>query len=69
MQPCCLASQIQENQIFFNPSKKKYFQTSFYKLQRKKMNILMIGENPKGDKWTYDDENMRTSSDFSIFHC
>ena len=37
-----------ENQTFFNPSKKKYFQTSFYKLQRKKMNILMIGNDPKG---------------------
>ena len=48
-----------ENQIFFNPSKKKYFQTSFYKLQRKKMNILMVGNNPKGDKWTYDDENRK----------
>jgi len=48
-----------ENQTFFNPSKNKYFQTSFYKLQRKKMNILMIGDNPKGDKWTYDDENRK----------
>ena len=48
-----------ENQVFFNPSKKKYFQTSFYKLQRKKMNILMVGNNPKGDKWTYDDENRK----------
>ena len=48
-----------ENQVFFNPSKKKYFQTSFYKLQRKKMNILMIGDNPKGNKWTYDDENRK----------
>ena len=48
-----------ENQIFFNPSKKKYFQTSFYKLQRKKLNILMDGNDPKGDKWTYDDENRK----------
>jgi len=48
-----------ENQIFFNSSKKKYFQTSFYKLQRKKMNILMVGNEPKGDKWTYDDENRK----------
>jgi len=48
-----------ENQIFFSPTKKKYFQTSFYKSQRKKMNILMIGDNPKGEKWTYDDENRK----------
>ncbi len=47
-----------ENLSFFNPSKKKYFQTSFYKKQRKKTGILMIGENPIG-KWTYDDENRK----------
>ena len=23
------------------------------------MNILMVGNNPKGDKWTYDDENRK----------
>ena len=49
----------EENLTFFNPDKKKYFQTSFYKLQRKKMNILMIGDNPEGGKWTYDDENRK----------
>ena len=50
---------IEENETFFHPSKKKFFQTSFYKLQRKKMNILMIGDDPKGGKWTYDDENRK----------
>ncbi len=49
----------EENLTFFNPDKKKYFQTSFYKLQRKKMNILMVGDNPEGGKWTYDDENRK----------
>jgi len=49
-----------ENLTFFNPDKKKYFQTSFYKLQRKKMNILMDDDdNPIGGKWTYDDENRK----------
>ena len=48
-----------ENSTFFNPDKKKYFQTSFYKLQRKKMGILMVGDNPEGGKWTYDDENRK----------
>jgi deoxyribodipyrimidine photolyase-related protein len=38
--------------------KKKFFQTDFYKLQRKQLNILMDEQGkPVGDKWTYDDEN------------
>ena len=48
-----------ENLTFFNTDKKKYFQTSFYKLQRKKMDILMVDDNPEGGKWTYDDENRK----------
>tara|TARA_B100001057_G_C22814962_1_gene937005 strand:- start:518 stop:2011 length:1494 start_codon:yes stop_codon:yes gene_type:complete len=40
---------------FFNPAKKKFFQTSFYKLQRKKLNILVDANfNPEGGDWTYD---------------
>lgn len=43
---------------FFNPDKKKLFQTSFYKIQRKKMKILIDNDqNPIGGKWTYDDMN------------
>jgi len=43
---------------FFNPEKKKLFQTSFYKSQRKKMKILIDNDqNPVGGKWTYDDMN------------
>ena len=40
---------------FFKKDKKKFFQTSFYKSQRKKFNIL-IDENgkPTGGDWTYD---------------
>ncbi len=48
-----------ENLTFFYPDKKKFFQTSFYKLQRKKTGILMIDDNPVGGKWTYDDENRK----------
>jgi deoxyribodipyrimidine photolyase-related protein len=45
---------------FFKPTKKKYFQTSFYIEQRKKLGIL-IDENgsPKGGKWSYDAENRK----------
>ncbi|TCK64876.1 deoxyribodipyrimidine photolyase-related protein [Winogradskyella wandonensis] len=44
---------------FFKPSKKKFFQTSFYKNERKDRNILMNGDEPKGDKWTFDGENRK----------
>ena len=45
---------------FFSSEKKKLFQTSFYKNQRKKLNILIDSEfNPKGGKWTYDDMNRK----------
>ena len=48
-----------ENLKFFNPNKSKFFQTSFYKQQRKKLNILIQENKPIGGKWTYDDENRK----------
>ena len=40
---------------FFKESKKKFFQTSFYKSERKKRNILIDSEGrPEGGEWTYD---------------
>ena len=40
---------------FFKPDKKKFFQTTFYKAQRKKLNILIDKQgNPDGGDWTYD---------------
>ena len=48
---------------FFNPEKKKLFQTSFYKNQRKKLNILINEyDKPTGGKWTYDDMNRKKIS-------
>ena len=44
---------------FFNPNKKKYFQTTFYKNERKRLDILMEDGKPKGGRWTYDDENRK----------
>ena len=44
---------------FFNSSKKKFFQTSFYKQQRVKRNILMSNGEPLGGKLTYDSENRK----------
>jgi deoxyribodipyrimidine photolyase-related protein len=45
---------------FFKPRKKKFYQTSFYKEQRNKLNILIDGKGkPEGGKWSYDQENRK----------
>lgn len=44
---------------FFKPTKKKFFQTSFYKNQRTDRNILIENGKPEGGKWTYDSENRK----------
>lgn len=45
---------------FFKPDKKSFFQTTFYKQQRKRLNILIDkDEQPTGGKWTYDSENRK----------
>lgn len=45
---------------YFRPEKKKFFQTAFYKNERKRLG-LMIDENgnPQGGKWTYDIDNRK----------
>ena len=45
---------------FFKPNKKSFFQTAFYKQQRRKFNILLDEtQQPIGGKWTYDIENRK----------
>ena len=45
---------------FFRTDKKSFFQTSFYKQQRKQRDILMDGPNlPTGGKWTFDVDNRK----------
>ncbi|WP_299365519.1 cryptochrome/photolyase family protein [Winogradskyella sp.] len=48
-----------ELKSFFKPSKKKFFQTAFYKQQRKDRDILMSSGEPVGGKWTYDTDNRK----------
>jgi deoxyribodipyrimidine photolyase-related protein len=46
--------------LFFRKDKKKFHQTSFYKEQRKKLNILLDDQGqPLGGKWTYDVDNRK----------
>ena len=50
----------QELRPFFRSDKKSFFQTSFYKKQRKERDILMDAPNqPAGGKWTYDVDNRK----------
>lgn len=50
----------QELTSFFKPEKKSFFQTSFYKQERNKRNILLEENgNPAGGKWTFDTENRK----------
>ena len=45
---------------FFTKNKNKYYQTPFYKDQRKKYSILIdYNGKPKGNKWTFDTENRK----------
>lgn len=71
---CCLSNNIERTvlesplylnskedfQPFFRGDKKKYFQTNFYKDQRKKRRILIDPDgNPTGGKWSFDYENRK----------
>ncbi len=48
------------NLKFFKKTKKKFYQTSFYKEQRKSRDILLTQDGkPMGGKWTYDVENRK----------
>ncbi len=47
----------QDLALFFKPTKKKFFQTSFYKAERIKRKVLMDGESPIGGQWSFDAEN------------
>ena len=49
----------EELSSFFKPTKKKFFQTSFYKNERKDRGILMDGKNPAGGKLTFDADNRK----------
>ena len=48
----------EELKYFFKDSKQKFFQTSFYKSERKKRNILIDSRGNRGE-WTYDIQNRK----------
>ncbi len=44
---------------FFRSDKKSFFQTTFYKQQRKKLGLLLENNEPVGGKWTFDSDNRK----------
>ncbi len=45
---------------FFRADKSSFFQTTFYKQQRKRLNLLLENDDsPVGGKWTFDTENRK----------
>ena len=61
-----------ENDLFLTPRKqfnewakpyKKLLMENFYRAQRKRLNILMAGDEPIGGRWNYDDENRESLPD------
>lgn len=49
-----------DNAPFFRTDKKFFFQTTFYKQQRKRLGILLNDDDtPVGDKWSFDAENRK----------
>ena len=49
----------QDLQKFFRKDKSFFFQTTFYKGERKRLNILMQGADPQGGQWTFDADNRK----------
>ncbi len=43
----------------YRSSKKRWYMADFYKFQRKRLDILMDGDIPIGDQWSFDKENRK----------
>jgi deoxyribodipyrimidine photolyase-related protein len=56
---------VQSNQFLCHPGvytdflkgRKSLKMEDFYRFQRKRLNVLMDGDNPVGDRWNFDEEN------------
>lgn len=55
--PNFLTTEEEINSLF--RGEKKYFMASFYQKQRRRLNILMDGDQPVGGKWSFDAENRK----------
>lgn len=43
----------------YRSGKKRWFMADFYKFQRRRLNVLMNGDQPEGDQWSFDEDNRK----------
>lgn len=43
----------------YREGKKRWFMADFYQFQRRRLDILMNGDDPVGDRWSFDEENRK----------
>ncbi|MEO9533917.1 MAG: cryptochrome/photolyase family protein [Crocinitomicaceae bacterium] len=52
-------NKLEDLSHFFKADKRNFFQTTFYKQERKKLDVLMDGTDPEGGQWTFDADNRK----------
>lgn len=48
-----------EENAEYRQSKKRWFMGDFYKYQRRRLDVLMEGDQPSGGKWSFDEDNRK----------
>ena len=48
----------EDNQAY-RKTKKRWFMADFYKHQRRRLDVLMDGDEPMGERWSFDEENRK----------
>ena len=63
-----LEVRVDETPMFLNPpaenrayraGKKRWFMADFYKHQRRRLDVLMDGDEPEGERWSFDEDNRK----------
>ncbi|NOD48119.1 MULTISPECIES: cryptochrome/photolyase family protein [unclassified Ruegeria] len=49
----------QADNLDWSASRKRWFMAEFYKSQRRRLNVLMDGDQPTGGQWSFDEENRK----------
>lgn len=48
-----------DDNAYYRSGKKRWFMADFYQHQRKRFNLLMDGDKPRGGQWSFDEENRK----------
>ncbi len=49
----------QDYNLAWSTGRKRWFMAEFYKSQRRRLNVLMNGDQPVGGQWSYDEDNRK----------